>query len=82
PTAGVDGPGQQRLNELIARQQRERGLTVLMVSHDVAVVSRYATAVLGLGRKRAFFGTTREILTSGTLHEIYGVPVSVHSHDD
>src|SRR5882757_8538512 len=42
PTAGVDEGGQERLNDLVHRLQRDRGLTVLLISHDLSVVYRYA----------------------------------------
>jgi len=82
PTAGIDEPGQQRLNELIHRLQEEQGLTVLFISHELTVVYRYATNVLCLGRKRICFGPPRTILTPDLLTEIYGTPVDYHVHHD
>jgi zinc transport system ATP-binding protein len=82
PTAGIDEPGQRRLNELIHRLQEERSLTVLFISHELAVVYRYATNALCLGRGRACFGTPGKILTRDLLDEIYGMPVDFHVHDD
>jgi zinc transport system ATP-binding protein len=82
PTAGIDEPGQRRLNELIHRLQRERNLTVLFISHELTVVYRYATNVLCLSRRRACFGTPRNILTRDLLDEIYGTPVGYHVHHD
>lgn len=82
PTAGVDEPGQRRLNELIHRLQQERSLTVLFISHELTVVCRYATSVLCMGRRRAFFGMPRKILTPDLLFEIYGTPVDYHVQDD
>jgi zinc transport system ATP-binding protein len=82
PTAGIDEPGQRRLNELIHRLQEERSLTVLFISHELTVVYQYATNVLCLGRKRVCFGPPRKILTPDLLYEIYGAPVDYHVHDD
>jgi zinc transport system ATP-binding protein len=82
PTAGIDEPGQRRLNELIQRLQEERSFTVLFISHELAIVDRYATNVLCLGRTRACFGTPKKILTHDLLNEIYGTPVGYHVHDD
>jgi zinc transport system ATP-binding protein len=82
PTAGVDEPGQERLNELIGRLQEERGLTVLLISHELSVVYRYATNVLCLSHPRACFGAPRTILTPELLNEIYGAPVGYHVHDE
>lgn len=81
PTAGVDEPGQERLNELIRRLQQERHLTVLLISHELSVVSRHATHVLCLAYERACFGAPRTILTPELLSEIYGAPVEYHVHE-
>lgn len=81
PTAGVDEPGQEKLNELVRRIQEEMGLTVLLISHDLSVVYRYATNVLCLTRERPWFGAPRQILTPERLHELYGTPVEFHVHE-
>jgi zinc transport system ATP-binding protein len=81
PTAGVDEPGQEQLNELVHRLQQERGLTVLLISHEISVVSRYATQVLCLGRASAHVGLPSEMLTEESLRRMYGTPVAFHSHD-
>jgi zinc transport system ATP-binding protein len=80
PTVGVDEPGQERLNELVHRLQREHALTVLLVSHDLSVVYRYATDVLCLGHA-VCFGPPTEILTPDLLREVYGSPTAFHVHD-
>jgi zinc transport system ATP-binding protein len=82
PTAGVDEPGEERLNELVHRLQVERGLTVLLISHDLSVVYRHATHVLCLGAEPASFGSPREVLTPAMLERLYGAPVRYHVHDD
>ncbi len=81
PTAGVDEPGQEQLNELVRRLQRDRGLTVLFISHELTVVYRYATNVLCLNRAQACLGPPQAILTPDRLHELYGSPIEYHIHD-
>ena len=81
PTAGVDEPGQEQLNELVRRLARDHGLTVLFISHELTVVYRYATNVLCLSRARACIGPPRTILTTDLLHEMYGTAVEYHVHD-
>jgi zinc transport system ATP-binding protein len=81
PTAGVDEPGQEQLNELVRRLQRDQGLTVLFISHELTMVYRYATNVLCLSGARACIGPPRTILTPDLLHEMYGTPVDYHVHD-
>jgi len=61
PTTGQDYVGRYRLCE-IARQLNDRGTTVIMITHDMDLVARYArrAVVLGLGRVLAD-GPTREV---------------------
>jgi zinc transport system ATP-binding protein len=80
PTAGVDEPGQERLNELVRRLQHDHGLTVLFISHELTVVYRYATTVLCLSRGQGCMGPPRTILTPQLLQEMYGTPVDHHVH--
>jgi ABC-type Mn2+/Zn2+ transport system ATPase subunit len=81
PTAGVDEPGQERFRELVDRLRRDRGLTVLVISHELSVVYQHATAVLCLGRARSWFGPPTEILTPERLRQLYGGPIDYHVHD-
>jgi len=81
PTAGVDEPGQERLNELIQRLQADRHLTVFLISHELSVVYQHATNVLCLSGGAAHFGAPRTILTPELLNEVYGTPVAFHVHD-
>ncbi len=80
PTAGVDEPGEERLYETIHRLQTEKGLTLLLISHELSLVSRYATQVLCLGHEPACFGPPEEILTPEILEEVYGAPLKYHRH--
>lgn len=81
PTAGVDEPGQERLNELVRRLQIERGLTVIFISHELTVVAKYATRVLCLGREGASFGAPVDVLSGDVLQQLYGSPVALHLHE-
>ncbi len=80
PAAGVDAPGQAQLNEVIHRLQDTSAMTVILVSHDLSVVYRYADYVLCLGRRGACFGPPRSALTSEALQEVYGEPLGFHVH--
>lgn len=81
PTAGVDEPGQEQLNDLVQRVQRDHGLTVLFISHELTVIARYAANVLCLGRGKVWLGPPTSVLTPAVLREMYGSAVSYHIHD-
>ena len=76
PTAGVDKPGQEQLNEALRRLNETEGLTVLFVSHELSVVHRYSTSVLCLGSNQSCMGPPRTILTRDLLPDLYGTPLS------
>ena len=80
PTAGVDEPGQERLYEMIHRLQETEGLTLLLISHELSVVYRYAANVLCLSRESPCLGPPEEILTPERIEQLYGTPLKYHHH--
>ncbi len=81
PAAGVDAPGQEQLSDLARDLQAERGMTILLISHDLSVVYRYATNVLCLSRTYNFVGPPQTVLTPEVLSRIYAMPIGFHVHD-
>ena len=62
PVAGLDPNGTSLMYELIEDLNRE-GITIIMISHDIAAAARYANRVLHIG-DGIFFGTKDEYLES------------------
>ena len=81
PTAGIDEPGEERLYDRIDRLKQERHLTLLLISHELSLVYRYATQVLCLGRGRSYIGPPADVLTPQKLEELYGSPMKYHVHE-
>jgi zinc transport system ATP-binding protein len=81
PAAGIDFKDQERFYDLIGRINRERKVTVLMVSHDLSVVSDCADHVLCLKDKRIRCeGPPGEVVTEEMLKEIFGAEKAIYSH--
>jgi zinc transport system ATP-binding protein len=72
PTAGVDAGFEDNVYSLIHRVQAERGTTVLLISHDLSVVYRYAQQVLCLNTSVVCQGLPVEALTPEALAVLYG----------
>jgi len=66
PTTGLDATQQRQFMDLVARLNREEGMTVVMVTHTMNTVVRYAprTVVMADGRKVAD-RPTRELFADG-----------------
>lgn len=60
PVAGLDPLVTAEMYELIDSLNKEDGITVIMVSHDIASAVKYSSKILHLGRQPLFFGTTEE----------------------
>ena len=60
PVSGLDPIVTQELYRLIRVINREAGITVIMVSHDVAIAVKYASHILHLNNTQLFFGTAEE----------------------
>lgn len=63
PVAGLDPLVTEELYAVIEKLNREQGLTVIMISHDMEASIKYSSHVLYVGES-AFFGTKQEFLDS------------------
>jgi zinc transport system ATP-binding protein len=80
PTASLDELSEERVYDLLHRLQTERGMTVILVSHDLSIVFRYATTVLCLSRGFTCAGPPKEVLTPEALEALYGAPPKYYVH--
>lgn len=76
-TTGIDTPTQHTLLELVARLQALFHLTVLLVSHDINMISPYVHRLALLNKRLYAVGPPRSVLTQDTLSQIYGKEVIV-----
>ncbi|MDO4867268.1 MAG: metal ABC transporter ATP-binding protein [Clostridia bacterium] len=59
PVSGLDPKVTAEMYALIERLNRE-GVTIIMISHDIAAAIRYATHILHVGGGQTFFGSVDE----------------------
>ena len=70
PTAGLDLAGRRLVAELIA-QERERGVTVVMATHELSDADTADAAIL-LAQRVVAQGPPTEVLTDAALREVFG----------
>jgi zinc transport system ATP-binding protein len=80
PTVGVDAEGQDLLLDWIARWRKERGITIMLVTHDVGVIAPIADKLACLNAK-LFFHDRPDRLTGDAIQEAYGCPAEVLFHN-
>ncbi len=78
PTASLDLSHQVRVMDLMEKLKIEKGLTVVMVSHDVNLAAMYGDRLLLLmNGEIVSLGLPHEVLTFPTLEATYGCKVLV-----
>lgn len=80
PATGIDVGVRLQFYELIERLRAEQAMGVLIVSHDLSVVSRYATRVVCIHHRLICTGSPEEILQMPIMEELYGYPVGIYQH--
>jgi zinc transport system ATP-binding protein len=81
PVSGIDIGGEQNFYELIQSIHRRLGVTVIMVSHEVQLVSRVATQVICINRKLVCSGGPDRALLPEVIEKLYGKDISLYKHD-
>ena len=62
PTAGLDPKGRDDVLGLVARLQKEQGMTVVLVSHSMEDVARYVSRLVVMNHgEKVFDGTPKEV---------------------
>ncbi len=74
PFSGLDPPNIERIEALLTRLNRERGLTVILTSHHMASSLRMGHRLVLLRDNGAISGTPRELATSedSEIHDFLG----------
>jgi ABC-type Mn2+/Zn2+ transport system ATPase subunit len=79
PTASMDIKGEAAIMELIRKIKEEDNLTVLMVSHFLNIVAKFADHVVVIDKDSNIFraGTMKEVFNDETLSRVFGLDVTV-----
>jgi zinc/manganese transport system ATP-binding protein len=77
PLDGLDLPNQMAVAAMLGEISGTRGVTVLLVAHDVNPLLAHLDRVVYFGGGHAASGTPREVINGETLSRLYGAPVEV-----
>lgn len=83
PTVGVDAHNVQSFYEMLEQLNKERGITLLLVTHDIGTISDKVTHVACLNKNLHFHGKSEEFekLQSNEMSQFYGHDVHLLSHE-
>ena len=81
PTSHLDLAAQSHILELLSRLNRERGLTLIAVLHDLTLASLYCGDLLLMSKGSLVAqGSPEETLTVDRIRAVYGAEVAVIPH--
>ncbi|MFT6829415.1 MAG: zinc transport system ATP-binding protein [Candidatus Paceibacteria bacterium] len=80
PVSGIDIGGEKNFYELIKSVQEKHDVTVVMVSHEVNIVSQIATQVICINKEMLCSGSPDTTLLPELIEELYGKEVSLYKH--
>ena len=80
-TANLDPGAQEQMMALVHDLNKKKNTTVLFVSHDLTLVSKYAHRVLYLSRQRSAIGQTADMLNGNVLANFYAQDASSLKQD-
>jgi len=72
PTIALDPQSRQAFYETVQKLNKENKVTVLLVSHDIGSVGKYASKLLYLDRQLIFYGTFEEFCKSPEMTDYFG----------
>ncbi len=82
PTENVDVVGQESIYSLLHTLQDSIGVALLIISHDLHAVYRYANNVLCLNKKMVCYGQPEDELTVDKLSSLYKDQTFFHHDHD
>ncbi|WP_417693175.1 ABC transporter ATP-binding protein [Roseibium sp.] len=83
PTSALDIPHQVEMLQLVRRLSRERGLSAIVVLHDINMAARLADQLIALEQGRVIAaGPPEDVMREDVLARIYGLDMGIFNHPD
>ena len=78
PTTYLDIRYQIEILQLVRKLNREYGITIIMVLHDINQAIAYSDNIIGLKDGVVLVeGEPKEVITEETIHRLYGIELGV-----
>lgn len=72
PTAALDPETREHFFATLQDLNRNDGVTIILVTHDMGTIGRYANKLLYIDRKIVFYGSFDEFCQSGNMTALFG----------
>lgn len=82
PTTYLDIKYQYEILELVKQLNKELGLTIILVLHDLNQAIDYSDELVGLKSGNILFQTSKENLNSNLIQELYDYPLEIINYQN
>ncbi|HOW56054.1 MAG TPA: metal ABC transporter ATP-binding protein [Syntrophorhabdaceae bacterium] len=72
PTTALDPEGREKFFATLGDLNRNRTVTIIMITHDIGTIGQYASRLLYLDKKLVFYGGFDAFCTSGEMTSYFG----------
>lgn len=72
PSTGLDPEARDDFFELVKKLNREKGMTIIMITHDIAQIGHYAKKLLYLDKRTVFYGSFNSFCLSPDAEKRFG----------
>ncbi len=81
PNTGVDIASQHRFYELLRQLNRQEGITIIFITHDVGVIADDIGRLFTLNRKLITCNNPKEALSCSEMSKLYGIDAhAIYNH--
>ncbi|MCX7965902.1 MAG: metal ABC transporter ATP-binding protein [Syntrophorhabdaceae bacterium] len=84
PTTALDPETRERFFDILKEINNKKAMTIIMITHDIGTIGRYASNMLYLDKRVIFFGTFESFCNSNDMTEYFGEfaqHLICHRHD-
>ncbi|GAE33428.1 metal ABC transporter ATP-binding protein [Halalkalibacter akibai] len=81
PTVGVDAKSVRQFYDMLDHLNKEKGITLVMVTHDIGAMTDHVTDVACLNKTLHFHGNTADFEANQDLSTFYGHDVHLLTHN-
>ena len=76
PVSGVDQNGLELFYDIVSDLRRDYDLSIILISHDLGLVEKYADRVILLNGKVICNGTPEEVFNDDRTRKVFGMLLS------
>ncbi len=80
-TAGIDKEGEKNFYEIISHLRQQHNTTIVMISHEINMVYKFADKIICLNRSLVCFGSPDQAVTKQILQKLYGEEINFTAHN-